>query len=345
MVRLNFPKHDLYKVLGVESTAKLDDIKKAYRDLCKKVHPDKAEGGSTPENNKRFQQVQEAWEILRDEVLRREYDEHRANSAKDSSYRDNKDADGGRRHKSRTGKSEYTQRKQSARDQTYNDYPGDTYGSKPNRQRKPYYEKWDPDGTNRGEYHPGPPPPFPGFHGPYPGPGPMPGPHYNSHDDVPRGPRGQPDAVKLEDRIIAMRLRVDMRHISRELDSLQADIKSFSKTFIPHKFSTDCKWCRLLDNVSAAFNSLEELYDLIHSRLQVVEAGNSLSSAVARHLPELFGILQGHVTRMRYSATAVLVILDQIFYLPSVAAEGWLFDDLEVRLKTMSIPKWMPMDV
>lgn len=356
MARLNFPKHDLYKVLGVNSTASLDDIKKAYRELCMKVHPDKAQGGSTPANTQRFQQVQEAWEILRDEVLRREYDEYRANSAKDSSYRDYKDADAGRRQKTRTGTGENTQSKQSARDQTYNDSPGDTYGSKPNRQRKPYYEKWgegdsysddDPYETNRGDqYRSGPPPPFPGFHGPYPGPGPAPGPQYGFDEHfVPRSPRGPPDAVKLEDRIVAMRLRIDMRHASQELDILQSDIKGFSKHFIPHKFSKDCKWCGLLEDVNAAFDSLEELYDLIHSRLQVVEAGNALSSATARHLPELLGILQGHITRMRYSATATRVILGQLLYLPAVAAESWLFDDLEARLKTMAMPKWMPVDV
>ncbi|KAI0144110.1 DnaJ-domain-containing protein [Hypoxylon sp. NC0597] len=352
MARLNFPKHDLYKVLGVESTASLDDIKKAYRDLCRKVHPDKAEGGSTPANNQRFQQVQEAWEILRDEVLRREYDEYRANSAKDSSYRDYKDADAGRRQKTRTGTRENTQSKQSTRDHTYNDYPGDTYGSKPNRQRKPYYEKWgdsypdDPYETDQDDqYRSGPPPPFPGFHGPYPGAGPTPGPQYGFDEHyMPRSPRGPPGTVKLEDRIVAMRLRIDMRHAYQDLDILQADIKGLSKNFIPHKFTKDCKWCLLLENVNAAFDSLEELYDLIHFRLKMVETGNPQWSVTARHLPELLGILQGHLTRMRYSATAARVILNQLLYLPAAATEGWLFDDLEVRLKTMATPKWMPTD-
>ncbi|KAI1142521.1 DnaJ-domain-containing protein [Hypoxylon sp. FL0543] len=354
MARPSFPKHDLYKVLGVESTASLDDIKKAYRDLCKRVHPDKAEGGSTPENNARFQQIQEAWEILRDEVLRREYDDYRANGAKDSSHREARD-DSGRRHRTRkdweerSGKSEDPRSRQGfGRDQAHDDYPGDTYGSKPNRQRKPYYEKWGDTYYDDGPYETseGGPYPFSRFRGQHFGSGPARGTQHESYEEhhVPKNPRGPPHAVKLEDRIVTMRLRVDMRQVSRELDNLHADIRSFSKTFVSHEFSETCRWCTLLDGVNVAFDSVEDLYDVLQLRLKEVEAAHSFSSVTAHHLPELLGVLQAHITRMKYSATAVLVILDQLSQFPPPAAERWLLEDLELRLRTMLKAKWIPSD-
>ncbi|KAI0842565.1 DnaJ-domain-containing protein [Hypoxylon sp. FL0890] len=358
MARPSFPKHDLYKALGVESTASLDDIKKAYRDLCKKVHPDKAEGGNTPENNLRFQQVQEAWEILRDKVLRREYDDYRANGAKDSSHREHRDADSGRRRKARkereerTGKSDHARsRRESARDQAYDAYPGGTYGSKPNRQRKPYYEKWGdtyyddgPYETSQGDqYHSGGPPPFSGFQGPRPGPSSTRGPQYESYEEyhhVPQNPRGPPHATKLEDRIVTMRLRVDLRQASRDLDDLQAVFKCLTDTLV----AEDSRCCEILEDVRSAFDVIEDLYDFLHMRLKEVEAAHPSSSATAHHLPELLGILQAHITRMKYSMAAVEVIMDELSYSPPPEAQRWLFDDLELRLRTMARAAGWPRD-
>ena len=62
-----------YKVLGVKKNAKTKDIKKAYRDLALKYHPDK-----NPQDReaaeKKFQEVAEAYEVLSDEKRRKEYD-------------------------------------------------------------------------------------------------------------------------------------------------------------------------------------------------------------------------------------------------------------------------------
>ena len=59
---------DYYSILGVSKSANQDDIKKAYRKLAAKHHPDK--GGDTAQ----FQKVQEAYATLGDEQKRAEYD-------------------------------------------------------------------------------------------------------------------------------------------------------------------------------------------------------------------------------------------------------------------------------
>ena len=63
---------DHYKILGLDSSASADEIKKAYRKLSKKFHPDKNEGDAFFENM--FKQIQNAYEIIGDEEKRHYYD-------------------------------------------------------------------------------------------------------------------------------------------------------------------------------------------------------------------------------------------------------------------------------
>jgi curved DNA-binding protein len=64
---------DYYKVLGVGKTATTDEIKKAYRKLANKYHPDKTKGDKTAEE--KFKDINEANGVLSDPVKRKKYDQ------------------------------------------------------------------------------------------------------------------------------------------------------------------------------------------------------------------------------------------------------------------------------
>lgn len=61
---------DYYKILGVSKIATTEEIKKAYRELAKKWHPDKNNGIET----EMFKNITEAYNILSDERKKEEYD-------------------------------------------------------------------------------------------------------------------------------------------------------------------------------------------------------------------------------------------------------------------------------
>jgi molecular chaperone DnaJ len=67
-------KRDYYEVLGVEKSATKDDIKKAYRKLAVKYHPDRNPGDKAAEE--KFKEATEAYEILSDEQKRPVYDQY-----------------------------------------------------------------------------------------------------------------------------------------------------------------------------------------------------------------------------------------------------------------------------
>src|SRR4051812_3593976 len=65
---------DYYKILGVDKNASEEDIKKAYRKLARKLHPDLNPNDKTA--HKKFQEINEANEVLGDPEKRKKYDKY-----------------------------------------------------------------------------------------------------------------------------------------------------------------------------------------------------------------------------------------------------------------------------
>ena len=91
---------DYYETLGVQRNAAADDIKKAYRRLARKFHPDVSK---EKDAEAKFKQVQEAYEVLKDPEKRAAYDELGSNWKNGQEFRPPPDFGGGFEFRGRPG--------------------------------------------------------------------------------------------------------------------------------------------------------------------------------------------------------------------------------------------------
>jgi curved DNA-binding protein len=91
---------DYYKILGISKTASEEDIKKAYRKLARKLHPDL--NPHDKEAHKKFQQINEANEVLSDPEKRKKYDQYGENWQHAEEFEKSKQAGAGSRQRRQT---------------------------------------------------------------------------------------------------------------------------------------------------------------------------------------------------------------------------------------------------
>ncbi|MES2592790.1 MAG: J domain-containing protein [Bacteroidota bacterium] len=105
---------DYYKILGLNKNASIEDIKKAYRKLARKYHPDL--NPNNKEANKLFQQINEANEVLSDPEKRKKYDTYGKDWKQGNAY-----------EHAQGQQSQYSQRRSGSQGQSFssNDFEGD----------------------------------------------------------------------------------------------------------------------------------------------------------------------------------------------------------------------------
>lgn len=79
-------KKDFYEVLGIQRASSQDEIKKAYRQMAMKYHPDRNQGNKEAEE--KFKEAAEAYEVLSDQEKRQRYDQFGHDGLRGTNYHD-----------------------------------------------------------------------------------------------------------------------------------------------------------------------------------------------------------------------------------------------------------------
>jgi molecular chaperone DnaJ len=79
-------KRDFYEILGIDRTASQEEIKKAYRQMAMKYHPDRNSGNK--ESEEKFKEAAEAYEVLGDQDKKQRYDQYGHEGLRGTNYRD-----------------------------------------------------------------------------------------------------------------------------------------------------------------------------------------------------------------------------------------------------------------
>lgn len=120
---------DYYKILGIDRNATQDDVKKAYKKLARKYHPDL--NPNDPDAHRKFQEINEAHEVLADSERRKKYDRYGENWKHADEFEAGRQAYGS--YQNGDAKSNYTYWTESSDGSGFSDFFEQMFGGMGNR--------------------------------------------------------------------------------------------------------------------------------------------------------------------------------------------------------------------
>lgn len=132
---------DYYSVLGIDKKATVDDVKKAYRKMARKYHPDL--NPNDTESNKKFQEINEANEVLGDLEKRKKYDKYGENWQHGEAYEQAQQSGRNRSGRPQTGGWEHQGYTGSYDDNQFSDFFEQMFGGRSGGGKKAQFRGQD----------------------------------------------------------------------------------------------------------------------------------------------------------------------------------------------------------